>query len=32
MKNEHELESWFLNLSFTDKLSLYEGRKVLGVK
>ncbi len=29
--NEYELEVWFSNLTFIDKLALYEGRKKLGV-
>ena len=32
LKNTSELEMWFLNLSYIDKLSLYEGREKLGVK
>lgn len=32
MKDEIELETWFFNLSYSDKLSLFEGREKLGVK
>ena len=31
MMQKEELISWFVNLSYVDMLSLYEGREQLGV-
>ncbi len=31
MEEEENIISWFMKLSYTDKLSLYEGRESLGI-
>jgi len=30
-KEENEIDAWFLNLTYIDKLSAYEGREKLGI-
>jgi hypothetical protein len=32
MMTENELLAWFASLKYSDKLSLYEGRRELGVR
>lgn len=32
MKTEYEIDVWFAQLSYIDKLSLYEGRSKVGVE